>query len=474
MTIDFDAFPSVTSKPILTITGTVDGNVTALEVGPDLSNLVATDLSGQRFSVVVELDPGRNEVVFQTYGAASQALTPIRKVITYNKQSPELFHVKNSLDKHGELIGIDRIPGEKNVSYKKRLLQAAQTIPGSRVGVLGMMATELGFAFSMDMVRVYIDRTTYNRPKLTNPYIRVTLDAVEYTADELITFESPVVFDYGNPYITPSSTVSPFGPIKLLTEGGEEVDGDDFEYDEVLNRVFLKDLDYAGHDLTLVYNTVTSFSISSGSISTLETTIESGSDLELEVFTTDFHSGADDADWILPLSWTPIPTQEDYPSDDIDDDPGVYLNISEIKTFALHEFRDTFLDSNGSGLASDLEDYVREIGSIDRRNWARIIPGRDGLRDANSRPLDDYFPHLADPVRGVWGNNEYNIHEVQYLGAGVDDPSNPFKGVQPLQWQSGSGTLGDLEPGVVRQELQSYADIVEDSKIPVNILYGAL
>ena len=181
MAITFDAFPSTVDHPAVIITGTVSADITALEVGEDLSSLVATDLDQQRFSVVVEVVAGRNEFLFQPYGAGSQPLIPVRKVITYLKQDNELYHVKNSLDKHGEMIGVDRFPGEKNVSYKKRLLQASKAVPGSRGGVSLMMATELGFTFSKDMVRISVDRTTYNRPKLTNPHIRVTLDAIEYT-----------------------------------------------------------------------------------------------------------------------------------------------------------------------------------------------------------------------------------------------------------------------------------------------------
>lgn len=474
MSITFDAFPSVISKPVIVITGTVDASVSSLEVGPDLGSLVATDLSQQRFSVVVELSPGRNEVVFQPYGPLSQPLTPHREVVTYSKFTGELHLVGNSLDKHGAVLGIDRFPGEKNVSYKKRLLQAARALPKSRDGSALMMATEMGFAFSQDMIRVYVERTTYNRPKLTNPHMRITTAALEYTADELVAFEGPVVFDYGYPYLTPSNAVSPFGSMKILTEGSEELDGDAFEYDFEQNRIFLKDDDYANQDLTLVYNTVASFSVASGDIAAFETAVEGGSDLLVEVTDTDFHTTATSASWILPQAWIRIPTQEDYPVAGIADNPGVYLSVSEIKAFALHEFRDSLLDSSGSGLGTDLEKYTKEIRQVDRRTWAQIIPGRDGLRDRNAKPLDDYLPHLSDPIAGAWGANEYNLHEVSYLGSGVDDPSNPFVGVGKARWRSGVGTRGDLEPGVVRQELKSFADIIEETKIPESILYGAL
>ena len=283
-----------------------------------------------------------------------------------------------------------------------------------------------------------------------------------------------MVFDYGHPYITPSSTVSPFGAMKLLMEGGEEISGEDFEYDYKQNRVLLKNLDHANLDLTLVHNTVSSFSINTGTLATLETTIEAGSDLLVEITDTEFHTSTDLADWIIPQAWVPLSTEEDFPTNGIDADPGLYLSVSEVKTFALHEFRDSFLDSDGSGIATTLEDYVREIRSVDRRTWARIIPGRDGLRDAEAKPLDDYFPHLADPIRGTWGVNEYNINEVQYLGSGVNDPANPLVGTEQLHWQSGTGTRGDLEPGVVRKELRSYADIVEETKVPQSVLYGVL
>lgn len=471
--VTLDAFPTETSDQIIIVTGRVDGRVDSLEFGTDVSSLTPVSLSNKRFKVVLELSPGRNEFIFQPYDTSSNPLSTLREVITYYKQTPELVTVGNALDLHGERLGFDRLRGEKNVSYKKRLLQGAKK-PNDRQGQPLSMATELAFPFSLNNVRISVQRTDYNRPKLTNPYIKVTLDEIQIAGNELVATDSPVVFDESYPYLTPENTISPFGRIVILNEAGHEMDPEEYEYDSDTDRILIKNRDYANKDLILAYNKIESYTLTGNDLATVKSTVESAGYINMEITDTDHHTSSTDADWLLPISWVPLTTVEDNPTTNIGKEPGVYLSTSEIKTFPLHEFKDDLLNSDGSGIGTALERYLKELNKVDRRTWGRVIVGQDGLRDGSQQPLFDYYPHLADPERGFWGTNEYNIHEVQYLGDGVNDTSNPLRGVQENQWHSGSGTEGDLEPDAVSQELQSFADITEEEKIPTNIIYGTL
>jgi hypothetical protein len=463
--IQFDSIPKLASAPAIVVTGSADSSVVLLHYGNSLSSLAATRLTNGRFRIVLELVPGQNEFFFVGETGAGARLAPERMAVTYRKSVTAAHHIPNSLDLHGEAMGYERLSGERNPNYKTRLLQGAKATP-DRQGPPVMAATEIALPFSRRCLRVRVARSAYNRPMLTNPWVRVTLDKFEWTGDEMVAQEGPIVFDRGYPYVTPGDVVAPFGKLEVLTPSGERLPTTDFEYDSELNRVWMKNRAYHGVDLLLRYQIVDAIDLNAD-IATLVTDIDGTAQLEAFFTESAFHDDADLSAWVLPMSWARLDTQEDWPVGVALDQPGVYLNVSEVKTFPLHELRVLLLNAEGSGLGTDLERYVQELRQVDRRTWNVLIVGRDGLRDENFVPLYDAFPHLSDQIRGLWG--PYNLHEEAYIKSG-----QPFKGVNPDEWQSGTGTLGDLEPSVVTQELQDFADVVEESKVPSNILYGIL
>lgn len=472
--LQFDSEPSTTRSRVLKVTGKADSAVFSIEVGPDWSTLSPIQLtSGKRFSAILELTPGRNEFVFQPYSVSSTPLQAERFVINYRETEVETYHTGNSLDFHAEELGFSRLFGEKNVSLRERMMQAGLAVAQGDQGVPISMAAEMAKPFSHEMVRVSITRSTYNRPDITDVFVKVTPSQFKIAAKQLVNSDSPVRFDIGYPYYTPSSEVSPFGRVKLLTEAGEDLPSDAYDYDADTNRIWLRDFDYVDQDLLLVYNTVLSVDLS-GDLAAFETAVELATDLEVTITATDYHTSTTDADWLVPTTWLPVSEQEDYPNNVNRTQPGAYLSVSETKSFPLHFHREDFLDSEGSGLGTKLEKYVKEVNSVDRRTWDKVIVGVDGLRDETFNPRYDAFPHLMDSHRGHWGADRYNIHEVQYLGTGVRDTSNQFRGVPLNRWQSGTGTEGDLEPGSSTVELVSYLDEPEVVEEESNPLYGIL
>lgn len=471
--IKFDKTPARVKTAVLRITGRADPSVDSIEAGPDYSNLTKIQLSGGRFSAVLELTPGRNQFIFQPYATGGSPLQSEIEVITYEKQVVESYSPMTSLDLHGAELGFERLPEERNVSYKQRLLQGSKGKDNPRTFIQNAYATEMGFPFSRNMVRIKVDRTDYNKPRLTNGHVKVTPTQFKYAGDQLVTSEGPVQFDPGYPYITPSQEVSPVGTVRVLQENGEPVSVGDYEYESDTGRVWLKNADLAGQDLLLVYNYVASFTLSGNTLTALKALVDATNHLEMVITSNDYHSGSTASDYLVPKDWTRVSEREDYPTDSLRTDPGVYLSVCEISAWPLHEHAEDLL-VNGSGLGTKLEKYVREVTRVDHRTWDKVIVGRDGLRDENISPLYDSFPHLTDAKRGYWGSNQYNIHEVQYLGAGIGDRSNQFVGITPLEWQSGTGQLGDLEPDFAVQEISDTADITDTEEDQVNILYGIL
>lgn len=466
--LEFDSIPSHVKSRVIKLSGTAHASVGSLEVGTSLATLATVRLtSGKRFSAVLQLTPGRNEFIFQPYSAMVTPMTAERLVIYYDNTPVELHSVGNSLDFHAAEMGYSRLFGEKNVSLKERLLQA-----GTETSPVVAISTELASPISVDMVRFYVERTSYNRPKYNDAFVKVSTSEVSVAARELVNSDSPVRFDSGHPYYTPASEVSPFGSLTVYSESGEPLPPDAYEYLVDTNRVWLRDLAFAGKDLMLVYNTVVSVPIT-GTLANLKTAIELATDLVMEITATDYHTTATSASWLVPEGWQEVDNQEDFPNNINRTQPGAYISVSEVRAYPLHEFsRDLLV--GGSGLGTKLEKYVKEVNEVDHRTWDKIVVGRDGLRDANINPRYDYFPHLTDSARGSWGPDGYNRHEVQYLGSGYLDTSNPFVGVPLVRWQSGTGQLGDLESGNSARELSDYTDELEEEETTSNPLYGIL
>lgn len=466
--LQFDSIPSHVKSRVIKLSGTADTSVASLVAGQTLASLSAVRLtSGKRFSAVLQLTPGRNEFIFQPYSVTSTPMTSERIVVYYDNTPVELHNVQNSLDFHAAEMGFTRLYAEKNVSLKERLLQA-----GTDPGPVTAIATELAAPISVDMVRFYVDRTTYNRPKYTDAFVKVTTSEVLVAARELVNSDSPVRFDSGHPYYTPLSEVSPFGSITLYSESGEPLPPDTYEYLTETNRIWLRDPEFVGKDLLLVYNTVVSIPIT-GTLAALKTAVEVATDLIMEITPTDYHTTTTSAELLIPEGWQEVDNQEDFPNSTNRTQPGAYFSVSTVRSYPLHEFsRDLLV--NGSGLGTKLEKYVKEVNEVDHRTWDKIVVGRDGLRDATINPRYDYLPHLTDSERGYWGPNGYNRHEVQYLGSGYLDPSNQFVGIGLVRWQSGTGQLGDLEAGNSSRELSDYTDELEEEETTSNPLYGIL
>lgn len=469
--ITFDSNPGSVTDRVIRITGTLQAAVTSLEFGNAFSSMVAAAVSGNRFSCVVELTPGRNELFFQPYNITSTPLQSERYVITYTPTPVQYHQVQTSLDLHAQSLGYERLPGERAVSLKKRILQGGRARALRRNAVPMQLATEMGFPFSEEMIRFHIGRTTYNHPALINCYIQCTPFELKVTADSLVTSEGPIVFDAGHPYYTTLEELSPFGRLQLVDDGGTPVGVGDYEYDAETNRIHLLNTEMVGKDLMLVYNSVQSFTLASYTLATLKVALEAALAVEMEITESEFHTDANAAGWMIPFEWARISEQETL-DDETRTKPGVYASVSEIRVYPLHVYRREFL-VDGSGLGTKLEKYVREVNDVDHRTWAQIIVGQDGLRDRTITPLYDPLPHLMDGNRGYWGT-DYNIHEVQYLGTGLHDVQNPFNGLAVASWQSGTGALGDLENDGVVEVLTSHTEVVDVEETFTNVLYGII
>jgi len=105
-------------------------------------------LSGGRWCYSMTLVSGCNDI--EAIASWSTSTTegissPARATICTIFSSPEPYNVWNAFDELGSLVSLDRIVGEKNKAYKKRILDVHEN-PGSSTyqGLINAVARELG------------------------------------------------------------------------------------------------------------------------------------------------------------------------------------------------------------------------------------------------------------------------------------------------------------------------------------------
>jgi len=474
--IRFDNNQSRVRSPVVVITGRADASVSSIEAGPDFNNLTRIQLKAGRFQAIMQLKSGRNQLVFQPYAPGGSPLQSESRVVYLETDPTESYQVQTSLDNHGQAIGFNRLPGERSVSYKNRLLQAAGSRDDQRTYVPVAISTEAAVPFSRDILRVKTARSAFNNTKLRSGFIKVTPTQFKYTGGQTLEYDGPFIFDKGYPYAAPTNEVSPFSVIKVYTENGDLVSKGDYEWDADLKRLHLKNPDYYGAPINIIYNKVLSFDLAGITLDDLKTAVESEGHLLFDITDTKYHNDQSPADWLVPIDWTSVPETQDYPVDLVLPQPGAYVSMSSVKTWVLHEHAKDLL-VNGSGLGTKLEVYVDEVKKEDHRTWPLHIVGVHGLRSENISPLYDAIPNLMDSISGYWGQDRLNIHQLQYLGIGFKDSNYLYRGVKEHQWQSGTGQLGDLEGDTPVNELTDPADVILDPKPEpdgASIIYGII
>jgi hypothetical protein len=462
--IQIDTIPRETEATIIVVTGTVHPSIVRMEYGTDLSDMSSVPVNDLRFRVVLELQPGNNDYSFVGYSSTNEMVKTIRRNVVYNPPKEHLQNIQNTLDIHGERLGFRRMKGEMNPNYRTRLAQGSQVLDRED-SVPKAVSTEIAFPYSHDFLRVFVTHTDFNHLILKDPYIRVTFDYIEVTDTSMYVNET-VRFSSGYPFITPQEEVSDLYPMELHLESGEKLPRTVFDYDIEQNRVWLKDLTLVDSDLILKYHTVEKFSLS-GTVQDTVNAINAFDGLGADFIPNTNHDGTTSADWIIKRSWRPLDTRMQFPADTGREQPGNRFGISEISTYALHDFRRDLVLANGIG--GKLHRFVTELNKVDRRTWGTVVVGKDAFRDADFHILMDTFPHVMDSSRGGWGNDGLNIHE--YID--LDQPLE-FTGVEASSWRSGVGSEHDMEPSVIDYDQINSDTLFDQLKIPPNIIYGVL
>ena len=155
-------------------------------------------LTGTLWNKQVKLSSGNNLIEVATSVSQSVAGT-LSRIVTANIYMativPDIYNVWNCFDELGLLLGLSRIPGEKNMQYKSRLLEAYTNLASSTyIGLKYGISRELG----IDINSVSVDKLSdLMDPNYTGNLLNKDGDAIgtklEGYADEVYT-HNPIFF----------------------------------------------------------------------------------------------------------------------------------------------------------------------------------------------------------------------------------------------------------------------------------------
>lgn len=168
----------------------------------------------------------------------------------------DLKAVFNPFDEFGLVLGLERLPGEKNFDYRKRLLDVGQHRPAAtREGLLNSISREVGIRPLYDAVSFCAgtDGDTDTGVLITeSPTIEIAQTGLFYDADTLITEETLVVDRVS---LKATLTEYPrFADDIVILYGDVHVDASEYDPDMLGKTIRFKGTSYADATVIVRYH----------------------------------------------------------------------------------------------------------------------------------------------------------------------------------------------------------------------------
>jgi hypothetical protein len=117
------------------------------------------------------------------------------------------------------------------------------------------------------------------------------------------------------------------------------------------------------------------------------------------------------------------------------------------------DFQERYLNDQGHAIGTKLEGWADRIGSKTKLTWQSAILGESVWEPLGETPALGALPHLSDAAKGHWecatptDTIYYTLKDYRrYNGlCPTHNTALIYRGVLPLQFQSGTGTRHDLE-----------------------------
>lgn len=440
--ITIDQVPAQVAYRTVILTGRNSADIATIVVtGAPVSVVQPTPLT---WRAELRLSPGTNRIAVSGIDIAGNTTASLEHDIELLKLVQVGFRSRNVLDEHGTLLGVPRLPGEKNFPYLNRLKDAG--LRPTDITVQGVTyAASRGLALRVrNALRIVSPRDVdTQQSRAVDGYVRIgpvylELHSVQLRADECHRVEPATQ--------TITLDAQPVDQrVRLVTLNGDEVPPDLFEVDVRRRVIHFRVPDFNGIDLRALYRYAERISLLDRTLGQLQTAIEAVTDADGDpLFTVTL---------LLPTTSAAenlIPTKGRVA---VRTTPRVFeASPLRVRELWQYDFQQRHLNDRGHAIGTKLAAWAQQINTQARVVWDATFLGESFWEPLGEDPRLGVLPHLLDAHRGYWrclqptDGTRYTLKDYRTNNGLCPVHGTPleYHGILPLEFQSGTGTGTDL------------------------------
>lgn len=403
--------------------------------------VVNTTNTTWEFAVV--LIPGTNTFdIRATFGGLSSLIQTVTIKVPVESETPDFWF--GVLDRFGLVMALERNPGERNLSYRQRLLDVYQHIGNSSVnGLINAISRELGIKVEDDVFRVAAKGDGAGLKILTNSAIEFTQTGLLFSADQFLQ-EDVIQVESANLTAQLTATLAT-DVVEVFTLQGAGIPQEEFSVDdegvvtftsesfrgEWLRFSYRKKLSVDTWEQTLQQVVDNINAIALGGVQVFEATVTGDSAREAEGLTRRGRVELTTA--AANSGWSPVIVRELW-------DP---------------EFQERLLNSDATAFNTQLERWARQAQINTRIVWGLTILDVDTWdSETNNRP-SGALPHLWDALARRWfaPGETRRFDAIEFMNYGGFNRAGTraleLEGFQQSDFHSGFSHEDDLKVDLV-------------------------
>lgn len=430
--ITVEAIPAKTFELSHTFRGQLHHAVTSVTVDGNTAVLAADSWSAK-----TPLSVGENEIVILAYtadGLVYRATFTIAVVST----RPDLDRVWNVLDEWGQIMGVRRLPGERNRSFKLRLQDGANRPGGaSMIRLVQGMSRALGIQYFPTGVSITPGRDQEHVLRAQDPWFSVSASFLQFsTASHVYSELRRVSGNHSALQLRDEYPLFDDSSIRVLRRSGDEVPATEWVYDEDRNEVRFHRQSWRLEYLTLIHRYQVEIGILSRTLGELIAAVQgyvAGGGPVLTIATTLPSTFA--ARGLSSVPWTSLT--------DVDSVDLLWSELS-LRELIDEDFRELWFE-DGHAYQTQVESWARRAQRAANLGWQNAVLDKSSWEE---EPLSAGLPHLFDAEHTYWqspNGSVLNPSHRYFLG---DKELNGLKldrhGPSSLDWTAGIAGVDSL------------------------------
>lgn len=442
--IKLDAFPSVSKGRTVVLTGQNDSDIATIQVAGVAASVVQSTKTTWRAEIRLTIGINRIEINgLDVAGNTSESIVILIELRSLSQRQHRAFNV---FDEFGLLLALPRLPGEKNQFYKNRLADVnAHPSDTTQRGVTFGSSREIGLRITKALsISSPLDGDLLTTRAIDGA-IKVGQVYVDVTSTRLRTREC-LVIEPATQRISLVDVPRLPSEIMITTLEGDVIDNTQWEYDSDNNEVKFLSHELNGLPVYASFPYKVRVDIRTINLSDLKTAIEAITDPNGLAF-FDVTILADPTLPAANLIPTPRPLFMDSLSTVFEQSP---LRVKELHD---HDFQVSQLNDRNHAIGTKLEAWANKINNQTRIIWDATFLGESIWEPLGSKPRLGALPHNMDAERGHWecgdpsDTTRFTLKDFRDNNGRCPTDGSPleYRGIRPLEFQSGTGTRDDLK-----------------------------